>query len=288
MSDIVIVGAPRSGTNMLRDVLTSLPGVATWPCDEINPIWKHGNTGVDHDELTAEHARPEVARYVRGRVEAIRRKHDAGVVVEKTCATSLRVEFARAVLPDARYVFITRDGIDAAASAMDRWHAPFDLRYTARKVRYVPPGDLAQLGLRFVGNAVRRGRTRTDRAGDHAATAGLSSWWGPKPADWRELMTERPLDEVCALQWQRCVDNSLRGLAGLPEDRLVRVRYEDYVREPAAETARIMDALGLEGRAAVGRVSATSVGKGRQRLGAETVARLEALVGDTVARVRDA
>ena len=41
--DVVIIGAPRSGTNMLRDVLTSLPGFATWPCDEINLIWRHGN-----------------------------------------------------------------------------------------------------------------------------------------------------------------------------------------------------------------------------------------------------
>jgi len=35
-TDIIIVGAPRSGTNMLRDVLTSFDGVCTWPCDEIN------------------------------------------------------------------------------------------------------------------------------------------------------------------------------------------------------------------------------------------------------------
>ncbi len=60
------------------------------------------------------------------------------MVVEKTCATSLRVEFVRAVLPDAKYVFITRDGLDAAASAMERWHAPLDLRYTAAKARFVP------------------------------------------------------------------------------------------------------------------------------------------------------
>ena len=40
---VVIIGAARSGTNMLRDVLVKLPGVGTWPCDEINYIWRHGN-----------------------------------------------------------------------------------------------------------------------------------------------------------------------------------------------------------------------------------------------------
>ena len=42
-SPLVIVGAPRTGTNLLRDLLTQLPGYGTWPCDEINYIWRHGN-----------------------------------------------------------------------------------------------------------------------------------------------------------------------------------------------------------------------------------------------------
>ncbi|MDN5869901.1 MAG: sulfotransferase [Nitrococcus sp.] len=33
---VVIIGAPRSGTNMLRYVLTPIPGVRTWRCAEIN------------------------------------------------------------------------------------------------------------------------------------------------------------------------------------------------------------------------------------------------------------
>ena len=49
--DIIIIGAPRSGTNMLRDVLTALPGFETWPCDEINLAWRHGNRALPSDEL---------------------------------------------------------------------------------------------------------------------------------------------------------------------------------------------------------------------------------------------
>jgi hypothetical protein len=41
--------APCSGANMLRDVLTLLPGVATWPCDEINYTWRHGKDKKDRD-----------------------------------------------------------------------------------------------------------------------------------------------------------------------------------------------------------------------------------------------
>ena len=32
---LVIVRVGRSGTNDLRDALATLPGRATWPCDEI-------------------------------------------------------------------------------------------------------------------------------------------------------------------------------------------------------------------------------------------------------------
>lgn len=285
--DVVIVGAPRSGTNMLRDVLTSLDGVSTWPCDEINLVWKHGNRHVASDELLPEHARPEVRGYIRRRFERLRRHHRAPVVVEKTCATSLRVEFTRQVLPDATYVLITRDGLDAAASAMRRWHAPFDLGYTVAKARFAPPGDLAWHGWRFAATQLRR---RAARADDDAvrATVGVSTWWGPRPHDYRELMRSHPLDEICAIQWQRCVESAWRGLQGLPPERLVTVRYEDFVADPVTEAARLAGALGLVGAPEVGGISARSVGKGRDELGAAAVARLEALVGPTLERVHDA
>ncbi len=61
------------------------------------------------------------------------RRDDADVVVEKTCANSLRVPFVDRVVPEARYVFIRRDGLDAVGSAMARWKAPLDIPYLARK-----------------------------------------------------------------------------------------------------------------------------------------------------------
>lgn len=283
--DVVIVGAPRSGTNMLRDVLTSLPGVATWPCDEVNLLWRHGNRDAPSDELTPDQARPEVRSFLRSRFERIRERYDAPVVVEKTCATSLRVPFARAVLPDAKYVFITRDGVDAAASAMERWHAPFDLGYTARKVRYVPASDLPHYGRQFVANQMRK-----RRASSAPAVEGLSSWWGPKPHDWRDLMREHPLDEVCALQWQRCVEASYAGLADLSTEQLLHVSYEELVTDPVPHVERLTGFLGVHGDAsgAVAGVSPRSIGKGRAALGPDAVGRLESLVGPTLERVRGA
>lgn len=276
--DVVIIGAPRSGTNMLRDVLTTLPGHTTWPCDEINLIWRHGNRDAHSDELEARHARPEVRRYLRRQFDRVR--GGAQTVVEKTCANSLRVEFVHRALPDARLVLITRDGFDAAASAMSRWHAPLDWGYTAAKARWVPPSDLPHYGVGFV-----RDRLRKRAAARSGSTPSSAGWWGPRPHDWRQLSSAHPLDEICMIQWHRCVEASRRDLARLPAAQVHHVTYESFVREPATELRRLLDFLGTPERydaEAVAAVSAASIGKGRAGFSAADRSRLGALAATSL------
>ncbi|MDZ7809391.1 MAG: sulfotransferase [Arhodomonas sp.] len=160
---VVIIGAPRSGTNMLRDVLCSLDGVTTWPCDEINYIWRHGNLRYPSDELPPERATGSVRRYIRRQFDWVARRYGAETVVEKTCANSLRVPFVDAVVPEAKYLFIRRDGLDAVGSAMDRWTAPLDIPYLARKARFVPATDLPYYAGRYFWSRVYRLFSREQR-----------------------------------------------------------------------------------------------------------------------------
>ena len=53
---IIIIGAARFGTNILRDTLAQLPSVATWPCEEIKFIWRHGNARYPSDIFPNEFA----------------------------------------------------------------------------------------------------------------------------------------------------------------------------------------------------------------------------------------
>lgn len=278
--NVIIVGAPRSGTNMLRDVLTDLPGFATWPCDEINFVWKHGNRSYPSDELRSEHARPEVTAYLRAAFAKIGRAQKAHTVVEKTCATSLRLEFVAQSFPDARYIFIHRDGIDAAASAMQRWNASFDLAYTAKKARYVPPTDVPYYARTFISRLIER--RRAEATEDRRK---VTTWWGPRPDDAATLQAKHPLDELSAIQWQRCVDATLRGLQNIEAGRVLDVRYEAFVTSPSDELDRILDFLGhpeLAGRADLSGISASSVGKGRASLAPDAVVRMEELAGSTL------
>lgn len=258
---LVIIGAGRSGTNILRDTLCRLPGFATWPCDEINPIWRHGNLGMAHDEFGAEHARPGVKAFIRGAfAREWRRGGQPRFLVEKTCASSLRVPFIAAVLPEARFIYIVRNGGDVVASAGKRWKGELEvagLPYFWSKIRFTPLRDLPVYGWRFL----------SSRLGMMAGRAQRLSSWGPTSRAMLALPADTPLDQLCAIQWRDCVGASDAGLAALPADRWLAVRYEDLVADPGAAVRQITDFLQLvvdndAVAAAIAPVSRKSVGKG--------------------------
>ena len=276
---VVIIGAPRSGTNMLRDALDRFPQIVTWPCDEINYIWRHGNIRYPSDEFVPDMATTPVARYIRAQFSILSRRNDVPVVLEKTCANSLRVGFVDRVLPNARYIFIHRNGLDAVASAMKRWTADLDPGYIYRKARYVPPADLPYYASRYLWNRVYRWFSGTERL----------AFWGPQLSGMQELMERPSLVEVCGLQWQRCVNSAAEAFETMPESKVLDVSYEKFVVSPVEEMRRVVEFLGLEKDESliqeIGRgISPASVGNWRNDLAEDDVLRLKALIGATLDR----
>lgn len=274
---IIIIGAGRSGTNILRDCLTSLPGLSTWPCDEINYIWRHGNLGYPSDEFTQNMARPRVQRYIRQKFAWVARRYDSEVVVEKTCANSLRVEFVDHIFPEAKYIFIRRNGFDVVCSALKRWQAKLDLGYLAKKARFVPLMDLPYYVFLYLWNRIYRLASKQKRL----------AFWGPKLDNMDSLLKNHSLEEVCALQWKRCIDRSIEALISLSSNRWVEVAYEDFVQSPRLELERILTSLGFKAESlaldqAVDKVSKASLGKGRSELKESQIHRLEPLISDTL------
>lgn len=231
---VIIIGAPRSGTNMLRDALCSIDGFATWPCDEINPVWKHGQLRYPYDDFSTDQVRPELERFVRRRFDGIAESSNVSTVIEKTCANSLRVAYLSNLLPEARYVFIYRNGADAVASAVKRWHSPTDLGYMMRKLRFVPPTDVPAYGLQFLKNRVMQWSDSERR---------LRSW-GPMTTEIAEAAGQGDVERAAAIQWQQCVEYALDQFpSGSPA---ASVCYEHFVAAPAAEMSRILTALDYE------------------------------------------
>ncbi|TWT99495.1 Sulfotransferase domain protein [Botrimarina colliarenosi] len=270
---VVILGAGRSGTNLLRDGLTRLNGVATWPCDEVNYLWRSGAKRFPTDEFTPSMATPAVQRRIVAGFDWVARRYGAKWVVEKTCANTLRPGFVNAVLPNARFIHLTRDGFDVTASAMKRWTAPIELRYLAKKARFVPLSDLPYYASRYLLGHARR-RFSEDRA--------LRSW-GPRFEGIEELRASNSLAVVCATQWRRCVDVATTQLAELPSHRVYSLTYESLVNDPARSLKRVADFLEipttdqLTGEFAKS-IRPGSVGAGKRSLSESDIATIQPIV----------
>jgi hypothetical protein len=275
---LIVIGAPRSGTNMLRDLVCTLPGCGTWPCDEINFIWRHGNRGHPSDALSAELATAKVQRFIRSRFGAVAQAYGLSTVVEKTCANSLRVPFVDRVVPDAKYLFIVRNGFDAVASAMVRWRAGLDLPYTLRKARFVPWGDVPGYAATFAANRVFRMFSRERRIAQ----------WGPRLEGMSELLSQHALDEVCAMQWRSCVEAAEQALAGIGSKRVLSVRYESVVSDPCAVLRQVVAFLGIPDWSPPSGyewVSPRRVGVGGSSLVEPVRTRVARIIGPTLARL---
>lgn len=274
---IIIIGAPRSGTNMLRDIISSLEGAGTWPCDEINYIWRHGNIRAETDEFHTSLVTPSIRTYIRKQFDKLAHKENLNYVVEKTCANSLRVGFLNEIIPDAHYIYITRNGLDVIASANLRWTAKLDIPYLLKKVRYVPLFDLPYYSARYFWSRVYRVFSKEKRL----------AFWGPQLKNMKQLLEKHSLDEICAIQWKQCVERSENDFKDIPNERISRVTYEDFVNTPEIELEKILNEIGIEFdnvilKNLISNVSTKSVGKWKQDLSEDTLSQVNPLINTTL------
>jgi hypothetical protein len=189
------------------------------------------------------------------------------------------VGFVNQVVPDARYIHIVRDGRDAVASAMKRWTASLDIPYIMSKARFVPLTDLPYYSSRYLWNRVQR----------KLSGEGRLAFWGPRFAGFEAVARTAPLEEVCAIQWQRCVEKATHDLHQFDPQRVCQVSYEAFVANPTAELLRIGRFLGLELREEVlhplvQNVSPKSVGLGKKQLSPDALQRVEGILHATLSQ----
>jgi hypothetical protein len=270
---IIIIGAARSGTKILRDVLAEASGAGCVPYD-IGFVWRYGNERVPHDVLDPASVTPRISRFVRRYVD--RYAHGGGdVVIEKTVGNTLRVPFVHAVVPDAAFVHIVRDGTDVAESARRQWSAPPDREYLLRKMRHFPLRLVPSYGR---GYAMAQLSPFSRRS--HAAT------WGPRYPGIDEDVASSDLLTVCSRQWRASVEYASRDLARV-STLVVDVRYEHLVSEPLATLGELMDRLELpasaeDRRRAAARLEGGRAGAGPRSLDSDELEMISAELGTTL------
>jgi hypothetical protein len=212
---IFVVGAPRSGTSLLFKILAASADVAHWP-GEAHEIWERDHhpalRGWGSNVLSAADTDARSAARIRRSFFLVTGTKKR--LIDKTPRNSLRIPFVDALFPDARYVFLHRDGRDNVNSLITAWRTP---------------------------------RYRTYRLPEPHGLAGVPDpyWWKfVLYPGWREH-TPGPLEIVCAHQWVLSNDAARADLRSVAPERTITTRYEDLIRAPEDEIDRIGGFLGL-------------------------------------------
>ena len=231
---IVVLGAARSGTSMTSRVLMRHPDVAFWM--EPKYIWKVGRPLAPDDRRGAEDATPRVRRYIRRAFERFAEEEGKPRFMEKTPSNCFRVPFVHAVLPEARFLHVVRDGRAATRSALRMWTKTPDKRALRRRLstREVPLRDAP-----FYAAAVLRDVVGRQLFPQKAFV------WGPQFPGIRRVRAEEGVVAACATQWRASVDAALDGLRAVPADRQLTVRFEDLMADLESELRSILDFLEL-------------------------------------------
>ena len=206
---VFVVGCSRSGTTVTYETLAAAPQFLKFGW-EIPQFWDglYGplNNGWESEAAGAETRttrapRPPPCGYFYQRL-------GAGWVLDKTCINVMRIPYLHALFPQARFVFIQRDGRDNISSMMDGW----------RMGRTDGRFELSQFFGPFPEPvAINSGE--------------FKEWSFFLAPGWRQY-NHASLEEVCAFQWISANRMALEAKKAIPAAQWVHLRYEDIFERP--------------------------------------------------------
>lgn len=221
---IFVVGCSRSGTTVTYETIAASPALLSIG-HEIPQFWNRlsgpQTNGWASEAAGAADARPEHRNAAR---RGFYERLGIGRVLDKTCINVMRVPYLHALFPDARFVYVQRDGRDNVSSMIDGWRQ--DGHFGLRKFLGPFPCEVAIDGGRF------------------------DEWSFFLPPGWRDY-NRAPLEEVCAYQWITANGMALDAGAEIPAAQWIRLRYEDLFDRPVEVFREIFAHLDLPFDAAI-------------------------------------
>ena len=262
----ILLGAARSGTSILAQMLGEHPDIAYF--GENDFIWRYGHAFRSSDVIKPDEATPEIKAYIRSKLHERFSETEGGHRLEKTPGNCFRVPFILEVFPNARFIHIIRDGRDVAFSAADVWSGgrlrarrekenttitrngtvklnardkmgrlPWIWRMFRSKLR-LAHRDISDFQSFLV--VLERASRGIDFFRRHVLNNSTIPW-GPRVPGLRAIRRSHTLLETCALQWSLSVQAVQSALMQLPAKRSIDVRYEDLIPNPSTELLRVLD-----------------------------------------------
>lgn len=252
---LFVIGAPRSGTSLLGDLIGRLP---EFSYHYEPPVTKAAARYVYEKRWTPWFAAGFyrwVYRWLMRRVGESDRRF-----AEKTPQNCFVVPFLATTFEGASFIHIVRDGKDAAISyAQKPWLTERGRKSKERETGGYPFGPFARFWV------------ERDRHAEFEGTSDL---------------------ERCLWAWRRHVEAALEGQRSVDPARWLEVRYEDLARDPVAIGTRVLDFLRIDAPdshrsflEALSRVRADSVGRFAKELVPADFAIVERQAGDLLRRL---
>jgi hypothetical protein len=222
---VFVVGCPRSGTTVLRNILMTSNELASVQAEghilwnEFHPPRKRTAAS---DALGADDVGEREREYV---YLAVRLGVRGRRFVDKTPENCLRLEYLDALFPDALFVFLHRRGADNVNSLIEGWRA------RPRFVTHRLPEPLEGI-----------------------APLDGHRWSFVLVPDWRALR-HASLETICAQQYIACNQAALAARERLDPTRWIDVSYDALLAQPVAQLGSIFAALGLRFTPAVERAA---------------------------------
>ncbi|MGF1451030.1 MAG: sulfotransferase [Opitutales bacterium] len=226
---VIILGAPRSGTTFLGDLLATHSHLAF--ANEPSPIWRYGN---EHrsDCLRPEWLTESKRRYIRERFERIVTENEKTRLLEKTPQNCLRIPFVEAVFPDAKYVHILRDPVETILSIRRMWDTNTSGFRGVRFSQRLKEMTLAQ-APRYAAQFLKRAWGK--------ATGTRTVMWGPLLPGIEKMAREMDLLEVAALQWRACTEAACLIGRTLPPERYREIELAELDEAKLRETLEFLE-----------------------------------------------
>lgn len=254
---IILLGAARSGTKMLRDVIATHPLIAKVPYD-VNFVWKYGNENIDHDLIRTNQIKIDSQVFIDSYFNKFQKK--SKYLIEKTVSNTIRIPYVLALYPNAKYIYLTRDGRDVVESVNRQWGVSPPISYLWNKLKSFPLLHALSYGLKYGIDLVRI----------RIINKPTSTYiWGVKYPGYDKDIAESNVLEFCAKQWVKCIQSSEQYKGLIPSANLYEIRYEAFVANPILHLKKISAFLDIEDiydAAMVSEINTKNIGKGFAKL----------------------
>jgi len=141
-------------------------------------------------------------------------------ILDKTPPNTFRVGFLAEAFPDAKFIYITRDGATNISSLIEGWKSTGRFNFKFRS--FYPENE--KINIKGYDGKV---------------------WKFTHAPGWESYL-DKPLEEVCAFQWTSAHQCTQDELAKLDSSRYQTVKYEELVANPEAEIKKLCDFVDIE------------------------------------------